>query len=79
MPGIGGDGLQASRRRGLEERRIVDHGLVLEGDVGDRGRQGEDDVEVSDIEEVGLGARRAKPRAAGAGTAGASGGCGRSS
>jgi hypothetical protein len=27
------------------EQDVIDHGLVLEGDLGDRGRHGEDDVE----------------------------------
>ena len=33
--------------RGLEQH-VVHHGLVLEGDLGDRSRHGEDDVEVRD-------------------------------
>jgi hypothetical protein len=42
--GIGGDG-EHGVGRGLEQQ-IVDHGLVLVGDVGDRCRQREHDVEV---------------------------------
>ena len=44
MLGIGRD-----RERGLGrglEQQIVDHGLVLVGDIGDRSRQREHDVEV---------------------------------
>jgi hypothetical protein len=44
MLGIGGDGQQRLGRR--LEQQVVDHRLVLVGDVGDRGRQSEDDVEV---------------------------------
>ena len=39
---------------GRLEQQVVDDGLVLEGDVGDLGRQCEDDVEVSDRQQVGL-------------------------
>ncbi len=46
MFGIGGDGDQ--RLCGGLEQDIVDHGLVVEGDVCDRGRQGEHDMEVGD-------------------------------
>ena len=41
---IGGDGDQ--RLGGCLEQDVVDHGLVLIGDVGDCRRQREDDVEV---------------------------------
>ena len=43
---IGGDG-EHGLGAGLEQQ-IVDHPLVLIGDVGDRLRQGEDQVEVAD-------------------------------
>ncbi len=52
MPGIGGDGLQ--RLGGGLEQQVVDHGLVVEGDGGERPRQGEDDVEVRHGQKVGL-------------------------
>ena len=52
MLGIGGDRQHRLRRRA--EQQVVDGGLVVEGDVGDLGRQGEDDVEVSDRQQVGL-------------------------
>ena len=52
VPGVGGDGDQGLRR-GLEEDG-VDHGLVVIGDVGDRGRQGEDHVVVGDRQKFGL-------------------------
>src|SRR6266851_2596009 len=43
-------------RRGLEQQ-IVDHGLVLVGDVANRRRQREDDVEVGNREQFGLARR----------------------
>ena len=49
---IGGDRQHRLRRR--PEQQVVDHRLVLEGDVGDLGRQREDDVEVADRQQVGL-------------------------
>ncbi len=49
---VGGDGQHRLRRR--PEQQIVDHRLVLEGDVGDLGGQREDDVEVADRQQVGL-------------------------
>ena len=36
------------------EQQVVDRGLVLIGDVGDLGRQREDDVEVADRQQIGL-------------------------
>jgi hypothetical protein len=36
------------------EQQVVDRRLVVEGDVGDLGRQREDDVEVADRQEIGL-------------------------
>ena len=59
MLGIGGD-----RERGLGrrlEQEIVDHGLVLVGDVGDRRRQREHDVEVAAPAAARPRARRAIP------------------
>ena len=50
--GIGGD-RQHRLGRGAEEQ-VIDDSLVVVGDVGDLGRQGEDDVEVSDRQQVGL-------------------------
>ena len=52
MPGIGGD--RHHRLGGGPEQQVVDDRLVLPGDVGDLGRQREDDVEVSDRQQVGL-------------------------
>jgi hypothetical protein len=52
MPGIGGD--RHHRLGGGPEQQIVDDRLVLPGDVGDLGRQREDDMEVSDRQQVGL-------------------------
>ena len=52
MLGIGGDG-----ERGLgrgPEQQIIDHGLVLVGDVGDRCWQREHDVEVGHRQQLGL-------------------------
>ena len=49
---VGGDGRHRLRRR--LEQQAVDRRLVLEGDVGDLGRQREDDVEVADRQQVGL-------------------------
>jgi len=40
-----------------EEQQIVDHGLVLIGDVTNRRRQGEDDVEVGNREQFGFARR----------------------
>jgi hypothetical protein len=49
---IGGDRQHRLGRR--VEQQVIDDSLVVEGDVGDLGRQGEDDVEVSDRQQVGL-------------------------
>ena len=51
-PGIGSDREQRLGRRA--EQQVVDHCLVLVGDRGDLGRQGEDQVEVVDRQQVGL-------------------------
>ena len=50
--GIGGDGGQGLGR-GLEEDR-VDDGFVVVGDVGDRRRQGEDDMVIFHRQQLGL-------------------------
>jgi hypothetical protein len=50
--GIGRDGEQRLGRR--LEQRVVDHRHVLVGDRGDLGRQGEDQVEVADRQQIGL-------------------------
>jgi hypothetical protein len=49
---IGGNRQHRLRRR--PEQQVVDHRLVVEGDVGDLGGQREDDVEVADRQQVGL-------------------------
>ena len=75
MLGVGGD-----RQHGLGrdlEQEIVDHGLVLVGDVGDRRRQREHHVIVRHRQQLGLARRRAIPSRRRPGTSG-SAGCGRS-
>jgi hypothetical protein len=52
MFAIGRDGQHRLRRR--LEQQVVDRRLVVEGDVGDLGRQREDNVEVADRQKVGL-------------------------
>ncbi len=52
MTWVGGDG-RHRLGRGLEQQAI-DRRLVLEGDVGDLGRQREHDMEVADRQQVGL-------------------------
>ena len=49
---IGGD--REHRLGGGAEQQIVDHRLVLPGDVGDLGRQREHDVEVADRQQIGF-------------------------
>ena len=49
---IGRDGEQRLGRRA--EQQVVDHRLVLTGDRGNLGRQGEDHVEVVDRQQIGL-------------------------
>ncbi len=51
MAGISGDGHQRFRRR--FEQEDIDHRLVGVSDVGDRSRQGEDDVVVGHRQEIG--------------------------
>ena len=52
MSGIGGDGKRGFGSR--LEQNVVDHGLVLPGDVGDRGGQREDQMEIADLEQFGF-------------------------
>src|SRR6266571_5520786 len=54
---IGSDGEQCLGRRA--EQQIVDHRLVLVGDWGDLGRQGEDYMEIADRQQISLA--RGKP------------------
>jgi len=49
---IGGD--RHHRLRGRLEQQGVENGLVLERDVGDPRRQGEDDMEIPDRQQIGL-------------------------
>jgi hypothetical protein len=58
---IGGDRQHRLGRRA--EQQVVDGGLILQCDLGDLVRQGEDDVEVSDRQQVGLAL--GQPRARG--------------
>jgi hypothetical protein len=50
--GIGGDSEQRLGRGA--EQQVIDHRLVLVGDGADLGRQGEDEVEVADRQQIGL-------------------------
>jgi hypothetical protein len=52
MLGVGSDGGERLGRRAEQDR--VDNGLVLEGDLADRRRQGEHDVEVGYRQQFGL-------------------------
>ena len=52
MTRIGGDGEHGLRRR--PEQQVVHDRLVVRGDVGDFGGNGEDDVEIADRQQVGL-------------------------
>ncbi len=47
---------------GRLEQQVVDHALVLVGDVGDLGRQREHDVEVGDGQQLGLACCQPLPR-----------------
>jgi hypothetical protein len=49
---IGGEGEQCLGRRA--EQQIVDHRLVLVGNRGDLGWQGEDQMEIADRQQIGL-------------------------
>ena len=57
---VGGDGGQ--RLRGAPEQEVVDGGLVLERDRGDRSRQGEDDVVIGSRQELRLAVFEPLPR-----------------
>ena len=52
MFGIGGD--RDHRLGGSLEQKVVNHGLVLMGDVADRRRQGEDEMVIGDRQQLGL-------------------------
>ena len=52
MPGIGRDG--GERLGGRAEQDRIDRSLVLEGDLADRRRQREDDMEVRHRQQLGL-------------------------
>ena len=60
MPRIGRD--RHHRLGGGPEQKVVDDRLVLPGDVGDLGRQREDDVEIADRQQVGLALGEPGPR-----------------
>ena len=51
MTPVGGDREHGLRR--CPEQHVVDHRFVVEGDVGDLGRNGEDDMEIADRQQVG--------------------------
>ncbi len=57
--GVGGDGDQGLG--GRPEQDVVDHRLVVIGDVGDLGRDGEHDVEVGHGQKLGLACREPRP------------------
>ncbi len=57
--GVGGDGDQGLG--GGLEQDVVDHRLVVIGDVGDLGRDGEHDVEVGHGQKLGLACREPRP------------------
>ena len=50
--GSAGDGEHG--RRGDMEQEVVDHRLVLPGDVGDLGRQREHDMEIANRQQIGF-------------------------
>ena len=52
MTGVGGDGEHGLG--GHPEQQVINHRLVMEGDVGDLGGYGEDHVEVADRQQVCL-------------------------
>ena len=52
MAWVGGDGEHGLRRR--PEQQVVHDGLVVEGDIGDFGRNREDDVEIANRQQVGF-------------------------
>ena len=53
---VGTDG--ADRLRGRLEQDVVDDGFVLQGDGGDGRRQGKDNVEVGNRQQLGLPGRQ---------------------
>ena len=52
MARVGGDGEHGLRRR--PEQQVVHNRLVVQGDVGEFGGNAEDDVEISDRQQVGF-------------------------
>ena len=58
--GIGGDREQRLGRGA--EQQIVNHRFVLVGDGADLGRQGEDQMEVADRQQIGLAGGKPVPR-----------------
>ena len=60
MFGIGGD--RDHRLGGGLEQKVVNHGLVLIGDVADRRRQGEDHMVIGDRQQLGLAFGQPSPR-----------------
>ena len=52
MAGVGGDREHGLRR--CPEQQVIDHSLVVESDIGEFGRDGEDDMEIADRQQVGL-------------------------
>jgi len=50
--GVGGDGDQGFG--GGFEQQVIDDRCVVVGDVGDRPRQGEDDMEIGHRQQIGL-------------------------
>ena len=60
MPGIGCDRHHRLGRR--PKQQTIHDSLVLPGDVGDLGWQGEDDVEIADWQQVGLALGKPGPR-----------------
>src|SRR5689334_3439357 len=60
VPGVCRDGEQRLGRGA--EQQVVDHRLVLVGNPTDLGRQGEDQVEVADRQQVGFASGKPVPR-----------------
>ena len=58
--GIVGNGEQSLGRNA--EQQVVNYHLVLVGDRGDLGRQGEDHVEIADRQQIGLACGKPIPR-----------------
>src|SRR6516162_3535894 len=57
--GIGGNGEQSLGRNA--EQQVVNYHLVLVGDWGDRGRQGEDHMEIADRQQISLACSKPVP------------------